>query len=212
MTAIKEFFKKNKLWPSPAIFVLMLGLVGYFAVFRLLNDIQGKADMIQQKMIDTEIAKKRTQNLPEIKKNIDAINARKGSLEMILDEKSELDFIRKLEGVAEQTGNRITIQIKDQPADAQKKTAKKDKDKEDIIASLPYDKYIMFEITTEGNYSQLFNFVHKLENFDYYVNIVSINATKIEEESETSTGEQAAPGTGKEFLKTTMVTAVYLKK
>lgn len=214
---MREIWKKNKIWLIIAAYMLLLTAVFIFVVCPMVGKMSETRDIIQKKIIDNEINQSRIAKIPEMEGASQAFNARKNDMNVILDKNNEIDLIRKLETLAEITGNKINLEIAD---DQQKKAvAPKGKESEDIIKNLPSDKYILVQINLEGGYSELINFIHKLENFNYYVNIVSINASKDFSEE---VGNNANPYAGdraseknlnfKEIIKSKIAAAVYLKK
>jgi hypothetical protein len=65
------------------------------------------------------------------------------------------------------------------------KTAKeKNKGGVDIRGELPYKDYITIQLALIGKYPQLVVFMRKLENMNYYANVVSFDLKKEEKQSE----------------------------
>ena len=105
------------------------------------------------------------------------------AMDVILGAQDEVDFIKKLEAIAQETGNTISLQVNDLAAGSSAKNKKKDEDKS-IREKLKYPNFISMSISLTGNYANLVNFIKKLENTPYYVNIISLDCKKEVETSE----------------------------
>lgn len=231
------FWKKYKFWLIIAILALFAAALFFLAISPLIRKTRAVADLIQEKIIDSQVSQSRISKIPEMKDAQNLIQEKEASFKVILDENNEVDFIKKLEAMADETGNKIELKITDNPAAAKtgaqpqapirpEAANNKKIDPDDIMANLPYDKYIVVQINLEGNYPQLLNFVHKLENMDYYVNVISISAKKSAREQKSQTagtenyslfGNSAGSGAPKiaaekEIIKSTLSAVVYLKK
>lgn len=218
---MKDFLKKYKLWLGISMAGLLIGLASFFGAYKLIGSIGAVSEVVQKKTIDNENNQSRISKIPEMEAATRSFQERENDLDATLDEGKEVDFIKKLEALAEITGNKISLKI-DETDQKKPAPAKADKDiKENILANLPYDKYITVQISLEGGYSELINFIHKIENFGYYLNIVSINAVK-NASKESETQKDASPFKAsslrdkitfeKETIKTMIIVAVYLKK
>lgn len=217
---MRDFWKKYKLWLSILITGLLIGTAFFFIAYKLIIKIRETSDVVQEKTIDNENNQSRIAKIPEMEAAQQSFLERENDLDATLDESTEIDFIKKLEALAEITGNKINLKINE--TDPKQATAAKAKDaKETILGGLPYDKYITVQINLEGGYSELVNFIHKIENFSYYLNIVSINAVKnASKEAGVQNGSSPfnASRSGdkitleKETIKTTITAVVYLKK
>ncbi|MFA4818040.1 MAG: hypothetical protein WC608_04995 [Parcubacteria group bacterium] len=217
-----DFWKKYKLWLSVAITVVLIGTALFFGAYKLIENINFTSNVVQEKTIDNENNQSRIAKIPEMEAARQSFRERESDLDASLDESTEIDFIKKLEALAEITGNKISLKINEaDPAKPASAAKAKDAIKETILGSLPYDKYITVQISLEGGYAELINFIHKIENFSYYLNIISINAVKnVADQSQTQKG--ASPFNAsrtnekitleKETIKTAITIVVYLKK
>lgn len=216
-----NFWKKYKLWLSILITGILIGVAFFFVAYKLIVKIKSVSDVVQEKTIDNENNQSRIAKIPEMEAAQRSFREREADLDATLDEDKEIDFIKKLEALAEVTGNRISLKI-DELDQKKAEAAKKVKNAEEsILGSLPYDKYITVQINLEGGYSELVNFIHKIENFGYYLNVVSINAVKNaskEAEAQKDRSPFSASRSGgnitleKETIKTAITVVVYLKK
>ncbi len=176
---MKEFIKKNKVYFLAGSVVFFLAAFSYFGIFCLIKSIIHKADEVQKKMLDNEINQKKLAKIPQMKKTFEELNENKNKLSGILRGEEEVDFIKKLEILAEETQNKIDLKI----IENDKKESAKSKAKTEEKINLPKEEFISLQADLTGDYSGLFRFVKKLENFEYYVNIATINVS-VEENKE----------------------------
>jgi len=214
----KKIWKKHKFWLSILAYLLLLTAMFLFVIHPLIKEITATADAIQEKIIDNEINQSRIAKIPEMESALQSFSGKENELNVFLDENNEIDFIKQLESLADITGNKIDLKIEEsQPKQA---VIPKSKEVDDIKNSLPSDKYITVQINLEGGYSELVNFIHKLENFNYYVNIISIDAAKNSPENDAGNNPNPFAGnvaakkaiSGKETIKSAITIVAYLKK
>lgn len=193
----------------------------FFIAYKLIINIKAVSEVVQKKTIDNENNQSRIAKIPEMEAAQHSFLEREADLDATMGEDKEIDFIKKLEALAEITGNRISLKI-DETEQKKMESAKKGKDaKESILGGLPYDKYITVQISLEGGYSEFVNFVHKVENLGYYLNVISINIVK-NASQETGTQTDRSPFNSsrsggnisleKETIKSVITMVVYLKK
>jgi hypothetical protein len=191
---VKKIWKNHKLIIITAGYSVAILLVIVFLAVPLVNKLVEKADSIQKNIIDDQISRERVDKIPQMEELDKVYQSKKDELDVILDPNGEVDFIKKLEALADETGNKMTIKVDEAAANAKAPApAVESKDsKKSIKESLGYDKYISIQISLKGDYAELVNFVHKLENFRYYVNIISIESKKEVEISENKITPEAS--------------------
>ena len=222
---MRDFWKKYKLWISICIYLALIVLIFIFAVRPLLSSIKEISNETQKMKVDEEINRSKIAKMSDITEIHTLIEEQKDSFEIMIDSSQEVEFIKKLEELAESTGNEIEITIDESSAgQSPNKNVKNSKAKpaDDIISLLPYDKYLLIQLNLEGNYQSLTEFIYKLENFDYYVNVLSISMAKdIREESqEINKNIFAPPNTSNEknsndrknILRSSINLAAYIKQ
>lgn len=174
---MKDFWKKHKLAVALAGYALAVVLFAYFLIFPLVSKIQTSSDEIQKNIIDGEILKERVNRIPEMRQISQKYND--SNLEVVLSPEEKLDFIKKVEKLADETNNKMDIKITEEADKKPAKPAKKDGEEKGIMDSLPSDGYMSLSLILRGDYPGLINFLHKLENLNYYVNVVALNSKKI---------------------------------
>ncbi|OGI17310.1 MAG: hypothetical protein A2Z52_02905 [Candidatus Moranbacteria bacterium RBG_19FT_COMBO_42_6] len=198
---MKDFWKKYKMWISIVLYLLLMAALFLFIGKPLLSEIQEKSDEIQKIKIDNQLSQERIAKLPEMRELHETFDQEKNNLTVALDQDNSVDFIKKLELLAQETGNKISLKIDDNSAvlksDKTSKTKKEKGGSGDIASSLPSDKYLSMEITLEGKYENFLTFLYKLENLDYYVNVLSLSLIKMTPEpfnrDGTSPEDEAVP-------------------
>jgi len=216
---MKDFWKKYKFWINIVSYALLLAALSFFIIKPLLSGIREKSDAIEKVKIDNQISQERIAKLPEMGEMRAVFNQEKKNLNVVLEQNNSVDFIKRLELLAQETGNIISLKIDDVSTAAKdgasSKAKKPKKDDESIVSGLPSDKYLFIEITLEGKYENFIQFLYKLENFDYYVNVLSLSLVKEEV-------DQSAAGSGvnlkkaeniqlENVLVSTLSIAVYIK-
>ena len=213
-----EQIKKYKILTSIGIFLAAVTVTVFFIVLPMIEKIENKANEIQRKIVDYELNQSRLSKLPEMEERHAIFERHKSDLDVIISSDKDVDLIKTLESLAEQTGNIVTMQISDAE---EKKSPKKDsegksnKEKEDLKLDLPYDNYIVIQLMLEGNYEQFLNYLSRLENLKYYVNVTSVVLTKAEKEIEAETtdkNKQSEEKQKKEVLKSLIELVVFVKK
>jgi len=219
---MEKSWKKYRLWITLSGFFVFISLVVFFGINPLVAQIRDISDEIQKKTIDNEIAESRIAKIPEMRNNYEIFAQENSRLEVILVKDKEVDFIKKLEALAGETGNIITLKIADSSPKSKQPTEVKEKnDPEDIRENLPSSDFLTMQITLRGNYVNFLNFLNKLENFDYYINVLSLDLTKSSEENikisgsdifsnQRSAGQTVA--SEKEILQSILEIAVYIKE
>lgn len=231
---MNEFWKNHKVAAVLAAYVAVALPVVAFSAYWLFGQIRGLSDGIQQSMADDRIEKNRLAGLDSMKALAGKVDGDKEAIDSIIDESQEVDFIKSLEGLAEECGLEIKITADDQSSGSSSKGQKSSaKDSQpSIIDGLSHKKRIMLTVGTSGSYSNTFSFIRKLENGRYWANVVSISLKKSAIEPESSRQSSAggiffaAPGSSstpdrssdegssaseKETLVSSLAVAVYLK-
>jgi hypothetical protein len=194
---MKKFFKKQR---ELVIIIAYAGLVFvlvYFVILPLISRINTKIDQIQEENIQQEIVRQQIEDLPKIQQQYDVLQKEEGLIDVLLDRNDAVTLIKKLEKLAENSGNKITIAVQDAPVQpvqkSNPKTAAKTNvaDSDDITKSLPSTNYMQLKITLDGNYNSIVNFVKLLEKFEYYSDIIGIQIRQ----NESSGGQTANIGT-----------------
>lgn len=210
-----DIWKKYGTWISSAGFVVIIAFACYFVVIPIRKNMEKNSEEAQSRIADREIYEKRISEISEMEKTLTVFQANESNLRVFLNKNNEVDFIRNVEAMAEETNNKITLKIEDKKDPITKKEAVK-KDEELIKESLPRDKYLALQITLEGDYEAMLNFLNKLENMSFYVNVLSLDLNKSVVEKETNpfkstNNPKGEVNTQKEVLTSTLNVVAYLE-
>lgn len=184
---MKNIWIKHKLLILTIGYLAVSGVFVYFSVISEIRVIKSRADDIQKKIIDNQIAKSRLEKIPEMEIAYDNFQSKKDALEVIIDPNGKVDFIKKMEFLAESTENKVVIKVIEEDnkiTDAKIKAmeaAKKKGIEPSIKEKLTHTNYFFLELGLNGSYKNLVNFIHKLENTYNYVNVVSLEVKKEKE-------------------------------
>lgn len=214
---MKDFLKIYKIQLIIGTYVAVVFALLYFVGMPIIDKINNKADEIQQKKIDGELNEKRLADVPSMKENYNKFKDNEGDFTIVIEPNSEVELIKELEAIAAETNNKIEFRIQDV---ADVKTAAKQKGNEgDIKTKLAYANYLSMKIAIEGDYVNLLNFIHKLENYKKTVNIISVSSEKKEPDMSAINPNpfDAASNTkkvavGKEIVNSILDVVVYIKK
>lgn len=199
---MKYFWKKHKTAIVIWVFLLVFPALFYLAFMSVMDRIQAKADSIQEKRIDAELDKAKIDKIPQMEEANEAFEKNKAAVGVILGTEHKVDFIEYMETLAQDTGNKIELKVLsenagDDPVQSKKsatvaKSAAQSGSKS-IEDQLPYKQYISMQVNLEGSYSAYLQFLHKLENSNYYTNIISFDLQKVFLEKETDQAEKKSP-------------------
>ncbi|PID52334.1 MAG: hypothetical protein CR972_02555 [Candidatus Moraniibacteriota bacterium] len=174
-------------------------------VFSMIKD---KSVELKKTQLDQVIAAEFLQNVHTFKGDASYIDEHITILNVLLpnsdDEKVRL--FSELERLANDTGNdSVALSVKvAEKANAKTTTKQKQKEKKEK------EKMLSMNITLVGSYNNLLQFVHKIENMQYFTNIVSFNITKTKNKEKVR-GEEDSE-VRKNLLKTDMVVNFYLNE
>lgn len=177
---MNDFIKENKITLVVLIYLISVGLLFYFIVLPLQEKIVNKASDIQQEEIDQDITKKKITTVPVIEKDYQKYKENEESLNVMMEQSQEVEFIKELERLADETNNKIEFKIQEKKVEEKKKK----EGEGDIKDKLAYTSFLSMQIALEGDYQDLLDFLYKLENYKNYVNILSVRLEKIELDSE----------------------------
>lgn len=228
---MRNIWKKHKASLIIIGYIIIVTSFIYFIFMPFINEIKEKSDLIQEKNIDNQMRKASLDTVPDMEKDYNNFLANSATTDVILNSSDEVVFIKKLESLAEQTGNTINLEINDQTAangTANKLSSTAAKNTEKTIKdTLAYNKYISMKIDLEGNYPSLLNYINKLENDNYYVNVLSIYIQKktVTPDNVSQTGptpgnnifsagnqpSQPNSSVSQEILDSTLTVIIYLK-
>lgn len=177
---MKNFFNKQREIIVLLVYAAIIAGLIYLVILPLFSRINGMNDQIQQESMKRESVKLHINELPKIQKQYQTLES-SGDLEsVLLDKNKAVVLIEKLEKLAEDTNNKITIAVQDN-APAKKAPAKSAASSDDaLVAGLPSPDYLQMKITLSGDYNSIVKFIGLLEKFEYYADITAVQINKAE--------------------------------
>ena len=186
---MKDFIEKYKIFLSVFVYVLILALGYVFVVAPSFSKIDKKNSEIQEKIAKQENDKEKISKLPSFKSQFEMITNEEEKVKIGVSKDNVVALLEKIEKISGETGNRVKIEIEN-TQDQNKKDVSKSKEKEDdvkeekkILENLPLDRFIKINIVLTGSYQNLISFLNKIENADYYSDIISIKISKDSEKN-----------------------------
>jgi hypothetical protein len=215
---MKNFCKKHKISIAISSFLFIIMPLFYYGALFGIKKIQNNANLIQERTTDNNLEKLKLEKIPKMDETNAEFEKNKEAVGTILSSNSKVDFIKYIEALAGETNNKIEIKVLDdnQNKTVTKKVTKttaKDNDNEEkknksLEEQLTYKQYISMQLELTGDYQSFLNFVQKLENNKYYVNVISFNLQKELIGKDGSLMKGNATSSGTIFLSPTSTSAV----
>lgn len=193
---MKDFWKKYKIYLAILIYLIIIGLIGFFIARPMVLATKEKSDQIQQKIAIQERKEEKLRELPSIRNQYEEVKSQEDKITISLNKENVVNLVEKLERISEETGNKIKMELKENDSDSKKNnnSAKNSKEEKDIlIGDLPSDEYVKMKIILYGRYENFLNFLNKVENMEFYSDVISI---AVKRASENGPGLSKNPFTG----------------
>lgn len=179
----------KSIWTKYKEYILVLACLAvlfslyYFVIRPLVRGIDYNANLIQEKMTIQDSFKRKLGLLSTDKEQIASIEKDESKMGVLLSPDQEVTLIERIEKIAEETNNKISIEaIDDKNANSGSKTkttpAKgKEENKDDLKINPDNNNYVKFRITASGDYSNLIDFIKKIENMEYWSDITTLHVS-----------------------------------
>ena len=198
---MKNFFQKQREILAIFFYVLFILALVWVVILPLLGKINNVNDQIQQEAMKQQSNKQRLDDLPKIQAQAEAVEKNQAALDVLLDKNNAVVLIEKLEKLADDSGDKITIAVQDQasaktlapaetPAPAGAASTPPDNS---LVSKLPNQNYLQLKITLDGNLNSIAAFIKSLESFEYYSDIIGLD---IKKSDPTAAGAAALAGSG----------------
>jgi len=182
-------WKKYKAAIIILAFLVALGLVYFFVIEKLTAEIVNKKNKFQESMAIQEKQRNRLKELPELRNNFEILEDAEKKIYPFLKKDKAVELIQEVEKLAENTGNKVAIEVA--APDASAKASAKNAT-ETIISALPVKEYIQLRIKVTGSFFSLLKLLNKLENSHYYLDIVSLQVSRNQNPEEAKREEVGA--------------------
>lgn len=215
-----------------AVAILFAGTLIWLAFFWQFGKIKSLSGDIQKEQLDSLIRQERSRKVFELGKELENIEVRQEEISAILINKNDVvPFLEMLENVASATDNSIKINAVDlskMKSQTARKTAIQESDDESVYSvkkksqaqkktisqnnnKQNFSNQIGFSVELIGEYRSLINFLTKLENAPYLVQIYNFQITPIAKTSTTQLAESGAvqPEENQKYIRTTLTISVY---
>lgn len=187
---MKKFFQKQRELLAIVIYICFVVAIAYFIIMPLLSRINGVVDQIQEEKINQEIKKQSLTDLPKMQEQYENLQNNEKMVDVLFDRNNAVELIEKLEKLAQDSGNSIAISVQEKeptqeaPSKTKKKTNAAEKSAPDsIIDKLPSSEYMQMKLELKGEYNTAVDFIRKLENFEYYCDIIGIKMQQSEKDN-----------------------------
>jgi hypothetical protein len=224
---MEKIKSKEKIILNLLGFLAAVLLVFHFFLIPLLEDVKNISRKTQEYLADEQFKKENVEKLPEMDKAWFHFDSRREVMDIAISPENQIQFIEGVESIAVRTGNVISLEIGEEVTeeDLKAKKVKKTKNEEEsILDKINQKNYFPIKINLKGNYPALCGFIHLLENGQFYVNVISLDISKEEIESEGGEAENNDPfsktvenkeendQSQKEILNTTLNAIVYTNR
>jgi hypothetical protein len=184
---MNNFLKKYREAIAILVYAALIGSVVYFVVAPLKREITNRRDGLQEEISNKEGKQKKILEIPKIKEQFLTVQSESKDMEVLLKRDDAVILMERLEKLADETGNEIKIGVLDNDSNgkiaaAAKSKAKTDKNKEPaktIVDQIPTDTDLLeIKISLIGNFNDIVKFIERLENMEYYSDIIGIEIKK----------------------------------
>ena len=121
---------------------------------------------------------------------MEIVRQEEGKLNVFFKQENALSLIQKIEELAIETGNDVSIEITAENSNPGKDAAKKaSKEKDTVVTDLPGKDFLTMKLSLKGDFNSTMKFVRRVENMDYFSDIISLKISRdsTREESVTPT-------------------------
>lgn len=202
MTTHSFVLKKYASSISLSVLLLAIGGVIWLGILPLKKSLLNKARIIQEFYATEENQLKQVGRLPELKSQYVTITNDESTLDVLLSEGQIIEFIKTLETLASETNIELAITSKDNGKIVESKTTPEKtpgviaKDTNtvpssttktklgDIIDDIPFDRYLRLNINATGQYSDIVNFLHKIETLPIGLDVIGVEMKRIDKEKQ----------------------------
>lgn len=170
---MRNFWQKYKEYVVIFLYLVFIWVLFNFVVKPLILNIVDNADSIQKITLNHEIRKKRLEELPKLKEQFDFVQKEEGNINVLISREQAVALIEELEKLSAATQNEILMQIEEKEPEKSNKNIENKKEKT-LIENLPNDKYLRIKIRVSGKFGNVINFIQKLENLEYFSDVISV--------------------------------------
>lgn len=185
---MKDFFQKQREVITVLVYIGTIVVLIYFVILPLIAYTDSTKNQIQEEYVKQEIKQQQIKELPKIEAQYNVLKNNEKSIDVLLEKDNAIVLIKRLEEIAQDSGNEISISIQDAVIQKNTIAAAKDKANTDdgLIQNLPSPDYLQIKITLIGDYNAIVKFMHLIESFEYYCDVLAIKINQKEENNKVS--------------------------
>lgn len=181
---MNNFWKKHQEYLILFFYLAIVGALIWLVIKPLIGEINANADEVQKKIVEQENNKNKFKEMPKLKVQFENILIEEKKLCPLFKKDQAVELIEKIENIADETNNKINIEIIE--GENKKKTnpssvSKGKEEEKNLIANLPSKNYLEVKINLSGLYGDLVSFIEKIENIEYPSDITTISIFYSEE-------------------------------
>ncbi len=188
----------KKIIITVAIVLLSVAALGWFSFFHETKQIEGTAEAIQKKKLESLVLQEKRDKIFKLKKDLKDIEGYKSEMDkMLIGKDDAVMFLRSIEGIASDTSNTIKIESadlsklkignqKNAPSSSDEDTASTQTKDAQVAADQAAEKAkqeqasqlknkIGFTIELAGAYPTLVDFLDKMENLPYFISVYNMD-------------------------------------
>lgn len=222
--------------PFVTLFLLLLAIGGiaWLGIVPLKQSLEEKMRGIQEFHAGRENRERQVSRLPELRGQYEVITENEKTLDILITEDQVVDFVKTVERLAGEMNVAMSIASKDggkiiEPPAA---GAKPDPSKAaDILAAVPFDRYLSLSVKVEGRYDDIVAFLSKVETLPFGLDVIRVEMKKKDTENDSRSSaarstsnpfamlgdsddaaQAASPAGGKDALEAVFDILVYVKK
>ena len=109
---MKNFFQKQREIVALFCYVLFVMAVVYGVIFPLISKINSVKDQIEQDAMQQQSDRQHLSELPKIRDQYETLEKNSSAVDLLLDKNNEVEVIESLEKLADSSGDKITISVK----------------------------------------------------------------------------------------------------
>ncbi|TAK96793.1 hypothetical protein EPO05_00905 [Patescibacteria group bacterium] len=188
-------WKKNKEIILILSFVVAMAGIYYLVSQYLLKGIDEMRNNLQRLVAVHEVQREKLDNLSVLRDDFATISRDEEKIRPLLEQGNEIELIKELEGLAERSGNKVSIEVVP-TAPVAKGQTKVETDA--LLVKLPVKSYVQLKVKISGSFFNLVKFLNMLEHSKYYLDVIALQIAANQE----STNSIAAPTTRNPFAGT----------
>jgi len=176
---------KRKIVTALAVFFLIVVPACVASSVFLLRTIERKTQEVQIQNVRVQYQTDRLSHLAVLRAQYQKVISAQDLLRVLVQEQRVVTLIERIESIAAETHNEITINVVDRGKSKHISETKGEETgmQDNRIALVPGDDHsITLSLILTGTYNDFLKFINHIENMEYYADVLTISMTRAEEE------------------------------